>query len=353
MSPDGRSGTPALDTFVLSEGLPLKHLSLCDVTTPLESPRLFNLITLALRGSAVPWSPQSLLRVLSSLRRLEALDIQALRFRMGNVESSTSVILPRLKELILSEMPSTYNAVILASIRTPLCSHMEVRDRRSGDESQGSVEALDAVIWEPGNNLAAVLAGGIGSKPTLRRLGVHINPGRIQIESNHTHHGSYTLKFARANSPQLTTLLGTAFSQLPSGPTPELYSIFISEPIDLLPWSERLGTLVAKDNTEACRLVLQQLSQRHPISGTGEMDWICPKLSVIIIRFPRVAEDTARDEELLLSLVRHRWSGDDGLAAATQPQRFDVLCDRKRFPNLWSFEDEIKRIVPSFRLGGI
>lgn len=350
ISSDGPSGTAALNTFVLSEGLPLKHLSLCDVTTPLESPRLFNLITLALRGSAVPRSPQSLLRALSSLLRLEALDIRALGSSTGNVESSTSVTLPHLKELILSEMPSTYVAAILASIHTPLCSHMEVQDRRSGGESPGSVEALDAVIWGPGNNLATVLAGGIGSKPTLRRLDIYINPGQIEIKSNHAHHGSYTLEFARADGPQLTTLLGTAFSQLPSGPTPGRQSIFTSEPIDLLPWSERLGTLVARDNS--CRSVLQQLSQQHPISGTGEMDWICPKLSVIFILFMPVEEDTALDEELLLSLVRHRWSGDEGLAAATQPEGFEVVCERKRFPNLWSFEDEIKRVVPSFRLRG-
>ncbi|KAG8945665.1 hypothetical protein FRC04_000626 [Tulasnella sp. 424] len=221
---EGGSSSGSLEGFVLSEGSPLKHLSLSDDTTPLESPRFFNLITLALRRSAVPRSPQSLLRVLSSLQRLEALEIQALRSSTGNIEPSTSVILPRLKELILSEMPSTYNAVIFAFIRTPLCSHMKVKDRRSGDESPGSVETLDAVIWGPGNNLAAVLAGGIGSKPTLRRLEIYISPGWIKIESKHAHHGSYTLDFARADGPQLTTLLGTAFSQLPSGPTPGDYT---------------------------------------------------------------------------------------------------------------------------------
>ncbi|KAG8946766.1 hypothetical protein FRC04_011422 [Tulasnella sp. 424] len=344
--PDGNG---SLNEFVLSEGLPLKHLYLRDIATPLDSPRLSNLTTLTLSGIAVPQSPQPLLRLLSSSQRLEELHIRNLSSSIGNIESSTPVTLPHLRKLVLWYAPSIYTAAILTSIHTPLCSHVSVKDGLGDGTGSESVEALDAIIWCPGSNVITTLVGGTDLIPVPDWLKVDVGDSWIRVERSETSGASCGLELYRVGIPQITARLGTLFSQLLPGPVGIKLHCF-SQSIDLLPWSERVESLQV-NGKRTCLAILQQLSQRHVISGTGEMDWICPRLSEIYLWYGLAErEDTPLDEEVLLSLVRQRWSGGDGLAAALQPTSFRLRCEKRLCPNLWSLEDEIKRIIPSFEL---
>ncbi|KAG8946767.1 hypothetical protein FRC04_011423 [Tulasnella sp. 424] len=337
-------GDGTLNEFVLSEGSFLKHLHLYDIATPLDSPRLSNLITINLGGSAVPQSPQPLLLLLSNSQRLEELHVWDLRSSTGDIESlpSTSVTLPRLTKITLGNTPSIYNIAVLASIHTPLCSHVSVKDRWVENErSSELVEALDALTWCRGSNLATTLTWGNGSRPVPDWLVVAVEGDRITVKAPETE-----LQLSRDDISRILARLGAVFSQLPLAIN---LKIKLERSIDLLPWSERLDTLnVGKK--EAIRRIIQQLSQRHVNPRNGEMDWICPMLLEISMWYDwGEKEDTPLDGEVLLSLVRQRWSGEDGLAAATQPTSFGFLCKRALCPNLWSLNDQIKQMVPSFR----
>ncbi|KAG8922890.1 hypothetical protein FRC01_013481 [Tulasnella sp. 417] len=340
-----------LDEFTLLEGPKLQHLSLSDVTTPLNHPRLSNLITLTLARSSVPQSPEDLLRFLSSSQHLEVLDIQDLRNRTGQIRASPLVLLQHLKKLVLARLPSAYSAAILASICAPLCADVEVRDGVVSDDPV--VEALDAVIWRPGNDQAAWLVGRPGSGPGRSRLRVQKLMRWIVVKDVESLEGCLKLEFARSDVPQLMARLGAAISQLPLPPAIHLYEMNIySEghiPVDLLPWSEVVESL-SIEGSNPCRSVLQQLLQRHGTGSEG-VDWVCRRLSTLQLTYrSNEEEDMALDGGALLSLVRQRWSGEDSSPGGVRPVLFEVHCKKCNFPNLWSLEDEILSILPSFKL---
>ncbi|KAG9039315.1 hypothetical protein FS837_001020 [Tulasnella sp. UAMH 9824] len=346
------------DQFGLPEGPPLKHLSLRAVATPLDCPRLSNLITLTLSRSSVPRSPEELLQFISSSQQLEVLDIQDVENSHGNIigeaGESAPVVLQHLKKLVLSMVPSVYIAAILASIYTPSCSHIVVRDRMTDGRTAVMLELLDAVIWRPGNNQAAALTGRPGLEPEKSTLIVKVFLKWIEVESLRSLRGYRRLQFGRTNIPQLMAQLGTAISQLPSPPVLHLHEVNVQArgptPVDLLPWSEVLESLTVK-GISSCRSVLQQLSQRQVVHGTGGCDWVCRKLSSIRLVYGwKEKEDATLDGGALVSLVRERWSGEDGFVATVQPAQFEVSCRKARFENLWSLEAEITRILPSFKL---
>ncbi|KIO17270.1 hypothetical protein M407DRAFT_33070 [Tulasnella calospora MUT 4182] len=345
-----------LDRVVLSEGPHLKHLSLCNIPIPLGSPRLANLISLTLRGSSVPQSFELFLHSSSSSQRLEALRVYDTEYVTGEYLAYPLVVLLQLRELVLSDVSSVYVAAILASIYTPSCSHVEVTEWTASQEDSEAVEALDAVIWRPGNDQAAVLVGGTGPNiiPGSLSIRIHYRWITITIGSLESSQGHRKLHFARINVPQIVAQLSTTFSQLPSPPAVHLhrndtdtteYSL-----VDLLPWSELLDSLLM-EGSHSCRSVLQQSSWQHVLPGTGGGDWICGRLSSIkLVYRPGDEEDVALDGGALLSLVRQRWSDEDGLAGASRPTSFEIHCTKVDFPNLWSLEGEITRVLPSFKL---
>ncbi|KIO17272.1 hypothetical protein M407DRAFT_33072 [Tulasnella calospora MUT 4182] len=342
--------------FVLSEGPYLKHLSLLNATTPFDSPRLSNLISLTLRESSWPRSFEDFLRVLSSSQRLETLRIEDVARGTGEVQANASVVLPQLRELVLSDVSSVYVAAILASIYTPSCTHVEVADDVRSEQDSEAVAALDAVIWHPGNDQAAVLVGRKGPNiiPGLLSIQIQFYWITITIGSLESSQGHRKLQFARPNVPQILARLGTTFSQLSSPPAVHLHRMTTHierrSPVDLLPWSELLDSLLM-EGSQACRSVLRQLSRRHGLPGTGGGDWVCRRLSSIkLVYGPRDEEDAALDGGALLSLVRQRWSDEDGFPGAARPAVFEVACNKANFPNLWSLEGEVMRILPSFQL---
>ncbi|KAG8911436.1 hypothetical protein FRC00_006499 [Tulasnella sp. 408] len=347
--------TPRLDEFTLSEGMDIKNLSLVHVITPLGSPRLSNLMTLALRGASVPQSLELLLDVLSSSQRLEVLHILEKPQSTEEYRANALVVLPHLRELVFSDVPSIFGAAFLASVYTPSCLHAEVKDQihPSIDQASAAVKVLDAAIWRPGNDQAAVLVGGAGSNAVPGTLSISIWPNWIEIENDKSFHERCELRFGRTDTSELAARLGTVLSQLPSSPAVHLHytSKYPEErpPADLLPWSELLESLSVR-GSRLCRSVLRQLSQSYVLPGTGRVDWICRRLSRIKLVYERYDEDTILDGEAVLSLVRHRWSGESGLAEATRIASFEIWCWRDHFPNLWSLGDEITRMLPCFEL---
>ncbi|KAG8891744.1 hypothetical protein FRC00_013165, partial [Tulasnella sp. 408] len=304
------------DEFTLSEGPPLKHLSLDDITTPLNHPRLSNLITLALTGSPVPKSPEQLLHILSRLQQLEELAIKHLQNGTWEGRASAPILLPYLKKLDLSHLPSIYIATILASIYTPSCSHIVVHDWGRSEEGVEALEALDAVIWRPGNDQAALLLGSSSSRSERSGLYVQRLVQWIGVKSPMSLDGYRELEFSRVDVPRFMTQLATTISQLPSPPAVEIEVKAGGIPVALLPWGDLLKSLVV-EGKDACRSVLQQLSQRHVTPGTGEVDWVCRKLAKITLIYEwDEQEDTVADGRALLSLVRQRWSSEDGFAGA-------------------------------------
>ncbi|KIO17274.1 hypothetical protein M407DRAFT_22541 [Tulasnella calospora MUT 4182] len=357
--------------FVLSEGSHLNHLSLQYMTAQLDTHRFSNLVTLILAGSSVPHSLKQLLHPLSSSQRLEVLEIQDSGRRVdGKFRDNAPVELLYLKRLVLSGIPGLYIMAIIASIYIPSCHYVVVRDRRvldGGDEDSdeedpdeeamedtAAIEGLDAIIWRPSNDQAASLVGGTDSGSGRSALSIQIFIRRITIETLNSLQGHRELLFARTDIPRLMARLGTTISQLPS--PPGLHLKYMDShtrgqiPVDLLPWSEVIESLFVEGN-DSCRSVLQQLSQRHVILETGGVDWICKKLETIrlVYNLGEKEENTAPNGEALLSLVRQRWSGEDGFPPAVRPTTFMIYCNKTKFPNLWSLEDEIARIIPSFR----
>ncbi|KIO27145.1 hypothetical protein M407DRAFT_23561 [Tulasnella calospora MUT 4182] len=345
-----------LDDFVLSGGSPLKHLSLRNVETRMDSPRLSNLVTLNLQDSPRSTPLKDLLPALSSSRRLKQLRIRGYSIGTGQVtiEARTPVTLPHLKELVLSDVQSGYSASMLASIYTPRCSYIEVRDSRLDKADSEVVKALDAIVWRPGNDQADVILGHLGSTMTPRSLKIEVITDRVTIQSPQAEEPCCNLDFARADVPQMMKRLATILSQWPSCPPLEIQinhgSTWHANNLDLPFWGEHLHSLVAWGN-DACRAVTQQISRHKLVPGSNEIDWSFQKLSKIVIRYGEgEVEDPALDAEAMLSLVRRRWAGEDGLAAATQPSHFEVYCRLADFPRLCNLEGALKRIVPSFEL---
>lgn len=215
------------DQFDLSEGPPLKHLSLRSIATPLDCPRLCNLVTLTLSRRSVTRSPEQLLRLLSGSQRLEVLDIQdrANGNVIGEVRANAPVVLQHLKKLVLLMMPSVYIAAILASVYTPSCSQVVVRDRMTDGRSAEMIESFDSVIWRPGNNQAAALAERSGSEPGQSTVIVDVLLKWIEVESIRPVQGYWKPQFTRTDIPRLVAQLGTAISQLPTPPAVHLHEI--------------------------------------------------------------------------------------------------------------------------------
>ncbi|KAG9022160.1 hypothetical protein FS837_006569 [Tulasnella sp. UAMH 9824] len=313
------------------------RVSVCckpDLRKLLEAPTP-SLETLRVDATSVPQSLELLLGVVSSSQRLEVLHILDKPESTEEYRANALVVLSHLKELVLSNVPSVYGAAFLASVYTPSCYHVEVKDKinTSFEQVSGAAEVLDAAIWRPGNDQAVVLLGGTGSNVIPGTLSVWIRTNWIQIENFNSSHERYKLEFARTDTSKLAARLVTTLSQSPYPPAVRLgYTSKYPEeqpPVELLPWSELLETLSVR-GTHLCRLVLRQLSER--------------------LVYELYEEDTALDGEALLSLVRHRWSGKSGMAEASRPASFEVFCWKDYFPHLWSLEAEIKRMLPCFKL---
>ncbi|KAG8926896.1 hypothetical protein FRC01_008263 [Tulasnella sp. 417] len=320
----------------------------------MNSPRFSNLVTLHLEDSSSSTPLKKLLPVLASSRRLEKLHVHGGSASDEEVGATTPVTLPLLKELVLYVVPRRYAVSMLASIYTPRCSHAQIYDNGSSMTDEEAIEALDAVVWRPGNSQATVILGGPDITPRPSALVIGIQNSGVSIRSSQMEGHYCSLGFARVDVPRMLQKLVTFLSEWHSCPPLELHlgdgQICRANGLDLSFWGERVSSLSA-DGEDACRSLIQLLSRRELVPGSSEMDWAFPKLSRIEIAYGRFdEEDATLDAEALLSLVQRRWFGEDGLPPAPQPSYFEVSCSLTDFPRFADLASEFTRIIPSFQL---
>ncbi|KAG8939168.1 hypothetical protein FRC00_014133, partial [Tulasnella sp. 408] len=146
-----------LGRVALSDGPPLKHLSLRETSFNFDTPRLSGLVTLRLTGSAVPRSLKTLVQVLSAAAaHLEELTIFNSKWT-DDYRPSSSITFPRLTKLDLSEITASYCTTLVAAIYAPACYHVRAIESDGGGD--GPAELLDATIWQPGSTQVAAFLG--------------------------------------------------------------------------------------------------------------------------------------------------------------------------------------------------
>ncbi|KAG8960788.1 hypothetical protein FRC05_006562 [Tulasnella sp. 425] len=392
--PPGGWDDPEIMEFALSEGAPLKHLTLSYLTITVDPHRLSKLVTLNLTGSAVPASLGTLLQILSTSAQLEQLII----LRNTRVEEvpqpSPLVTLPRLENLEIDWVTDDYCMALLASIYAPTCSRLYLDDVRGSQH----IDSLDALVWKPGSAQAAALLGfnsslesrisGVPTPVSIPPISTTISVTRSATEVRVEEKDSVcsrNLHFERSEPLKLLKRIGESLPHRASlsisrpvsqhdsinkGPLKLLKrigqslrhrpSLSISRPlsqhdsIDLGPWSSTLKSLKLVDH-KASLSAMEQLSQCLATPcGTGAVateSWMCPNLRSITLHIPGDEEECAIYIAALRSLVRKRWSGEDGgLAPAIQPDRFAIISPH--YEELMDVESEIQRVLPFFWLRG-
>ncbi|KAG8942795.1 hypothetical protein FRC04_003490 [Tulasnella sp. 424] len=388
--PGGRDDAEVME-FALSEGAPLKHLTLAYLTLTVDPRRLSNLVTLDLTGSAVPASPGTLLHILSTSAQLEQLII----LRNTRVEEvpqpSPLVTLPRLENLEIDYITDDYCMALLASICAPTCSRLYLDDVGGSQH----IDSLDALVWKPGSAQAAALLGfnsrlesrisgvptTVSIPPISTTISVTSSATWVRLEEKDSV-CSRDLHFERSEPLKLLKRIGESLPHRPSlsisrpvsqhdsinkGPLKLLKrigqslrhrpSLSLSRPlsqhdsIDLGPWSSTLESLELSDH-KASLSAMEQLSRCIATPcGTGAVamvSWMCPNLRSVTLHIPGDEEECVIYIEALRSMVRKRWSGEDGdLAPAIQPKWFRIKSPRYR--ELQDVESEIQRVLPSFR----
>ncbi|KAG8911422.1 hypothetical protein FRC00_006527 [Tulasnella sp. 408] len=344
--------------FVISDGVPLKHLVLHDISLNFDSPRLSGLITLSLYRSAVPTSLPNLLQVLSATQRLEELTLGENGQWIGeSIALGPQVTLGHLKELKVEDITNHYCATLLSSICTPICSRVYVRDSRQSD----GTDPLDPLIWQPGNTQTATLLG-LGQQSDTRVLGISITAKYgvviIHVREQGGSDGRF-FSFTRPQPWELLKLLGQFLNDIPFGPPVDLTisgGMALGNSFDLAPWGFLLKSL-GLSNPTACVRVLEQLAQRTAVPSASERgtnatqveDWVCPNLQYITL----YNMDIESQRESLLSLVRKRWSGtESGVAPANPPSGFEIICPRSVYKDLRELELEVQKVVPAFVFRG-
>ncbi|KAG8922172.1 hypothetical protein FRC01_014369 [Tulasnella sp. 417] len=346
--------------FTLSDGVPLKYLYLEDVSYGFGSQRLSGLVILRLYRESIPHSLKELIRVLEgAAAQLEELTICRSGSR-AEYQPSSSITLPRLKEIHLERIPNSYSTALIATIYAPTCSDISVGEWDPQDpqdpQDPGPSHILDAAIWQPGNTQAAAFLGlHSGSDP--RALQIVIEVAGVAIRIKVYEHGAQrtSFYFIRRQPWRLIKLIREFFFHHPS---PLSISLDIGEreleqgPLDLIPWSGHLEALSLWYHDDSLK-ALEQLGQRTAApnwSGMETMeDWVCPDLRSIMLRIPEEEDKRALHVAALRLLVQKRWSGaGHGLAPASQPTRFDITCTPPSYEELQTVEAEIRETVPCF-----
>ncbi|KAG8962159.1 hypothetical protein FRC05_005500 [Tulasnella sp. 425] len=352
---------PEVEEFALSEGAPLKHLNLKDFTLTMESHRFSNLITLFLDGSAVPGSLGTLLQILRTSAQLEQLTISNDTQRDEAHQSSPLITLPRLKNLKIDRITVDYCMSLLASIHAPACSQAYVQDEGLSDHA----ESLDALVWQPEGIQAAALLGFTSSSPEspisgvpatvsiTTTISVSHNVTVVRVKDKDGFRSRY-LAFRRREPLKLLKRIGESLLHLlypSSSSLVDFRLMFPHDLLDLRPWSSTLESLKLPGYA-ASLSAMEQLGQCIATpSGNGAVateSWMCPNLQDITLHMPEEEEEEcAIYIAALRSLVRKRWSGEDGdLAPAIQPNRFLIISPRyKEFQDVQS---EIQRVLPFF-----
>ncbi|KIO16109.1 hypothetical protein M407DRAFT_34253 [Tulasnella calospora MUT 4182] len=278
--------------------------------------------------------------------------------RIGEpVTPGPQVTLGYLKELKIEDIKTDYSAALLISIYTPVCSRVDVSDSRGTDVT----DPFDSLIWQPGNTQTAALLG-LDHLSDKRVSGISITAEhgvvRIRVREQGGSDARF-FSFMRSLPWELLKLLGNFLSDVPFCPPVDLTissGMAHSASFDLAPWSTFLESLELSDST-ACLRALEQLAQRTAAPSVSERgtsmtqaeDWMCPKLQYITLYIL----DIESRRQLLLSLVKERWSETDGgPAPADQPAEFEIICNRSSYNEWQEVEVEVQKVVPTFVFRG-
>ncbi|KAG8924009.1 hypothetical protein FRC01_012055 [Tulasnella sp. 417] len=342
-----------LGRFVLSEGAPLLHLDLHHVSLNYDSPRFSGLVTLRLDKSALPVSVEVLVRMLSIASHLEHLELSR-PTRMRRVEQGVwppprLINLPCLTYFTMSDIPRSYCAALLSSIYapTPRC-YIEVEDKSFND----SVEQLDAILWQPGSSQMAALLGANDDSDSSRVVAVTANNREVIVRvDDRGYYGRRTFTFQRPGGSTLVKLIGEYVHHVPMSfeLVLALFNPMVQHgPLDLTPWSNHLMSLMISYPI-ASLSALEQLGYRTVPSGTGTAameDWLCPSLLYISLNMiPTDEVERRTNVSALLSLIKKRWSGEDGLPPAIQPKNFEIVCSHSAHPHLQEVEAKVQKTV--------
>ncbi|KAG8924011.1 hypothetical protein FRC01_012057 [Tulasnella sp. 417] len=347
-------GSHCHEVVTLSDGVPLKHLFLKDVTLDFATPRLSGLVSLHLFGSAAPSLAKTLIQILeAAAAQLEELAISWTR-GLTEYRQSSSITLPRLKNLKLENIPPSYSTALIATIYAPACSYIRVKE--SAHRKHDPTQTLDAVIWKPGNTQTAALLG-LESRSDPRTIQISIlvflMAVRIDVDEEGYRRGDL---FLLSEEPwRMVRLMREYFFHHPSSFSISLNitdATFKDDPLDLIPWSRHLQELILV-YFDDCLRALEQLGQRATAPSWSGVetreDWVCPNLRSIMLHIPKKEEDCALHVAALRSLVQKRWSSADSeFAPANQPTKFDITCTTSIYEELQTVEAEIREIVPCF-----
>lgn len=357
------SSRDGFGNFVLSEGAPLKHLDLYHVSANYDSPRFSGLITLRLHRSAIPISAPILVQVLSITNRLETLELsRATRIdpvRLDDWPPSSLISLPCLTWLAMDEIPRSYCAALLFSIHAPATRcHVKIDDVSCND----SVEEWDATLWQLGRSQMAALLGANDDSDPSRLIEITAKKCQVILRvDDHGCRGQRTFSFSRRDSWKLVNLIGEFLHHVPCSFDLDLsleVPLARRSPLSLTLWGNHLVSLDIS-YPDASLSALEQLGLRTASieSSTGTRtataeDWVCPSLLYIILIMPKDEAGQNTHISALVSLIQKRWSGDDGLAPARQPESFDIGCSRSSHAHWQEVEMEVQKTVPSFQFCG-
>ncbi|KAG9016266.1 hypothetical protein FRB90_003556 [Tulasnella sp. 427] len=353
--------------FALSEGPLLANLVLNNITTPLDAPRLSNLVSLNLRGASVPRSPDTLLDVMMSSQRLERVRITGGRDTSrtdtweGQLGPRQQVDLDRLEELVLDALPSWFIAALMASISAPRCKTLETWDDGPDSMSRGVVEGLDEMVWRPGSIQAESILCGTSdagkSIPIIDFLTICIDTTQVVIRTRRQQANMYRkLRFWRDDVDLFVGRIVEVLLGLRHCPYLGFYHIGADNAENTFQLVSPLSLAVERlylDHLPACRAVVRELSKRDEVDDTGNTGWSYPNLSAIQLLYTsRNEEARSSDADELVSLIERRWGGQDGVAPAEIPALFEVgfRSGSSAYRYMWDVDEDIQNIVPHFTL---
>lgn len=353
---DGIWDREGFEEFTLSPGSPLKTLVLSNAVAQWSSPRLIGLQSITLWQCAIPAAVRVLIELLANSPQLESLEVDMWRWTrrdpdLTGVRSNCPITLPSLKDIALGDIPSCYCNSVLTSIHLPSVSDVYVSGR-----GMGEVDLLEAKMWQPGNVQTAALLGLVGSNLPSKHMQVDALPARVSIRKSYApgdHTKSITFSSSSDQALRLVGMIGAFLSQLTNKLVVDLdvESPSDSHPsfdLELSLWSSNLQSLRIRGST-LCRSVIRQLAQHVVNPITVSAAWNCPNLESVTLFHDSRDEDIELDVEALCRLIRIRWPGNDNVATAPQPIRFDILCETTMFPNMCALEGELRLLVPVLR----
>ncbi|KAG8925604.1 hypothetical protein FRC01_009927 [Tulasnella sp. 417] len=333
--------------FTLSPGPPLKELQLYRVCTSWNSPRFAGLLKLDLGGTDSGPSVNQLLRILSNSPRLEHLSLESLKPPEYGALSwpSEPILLNHLRTIEVTKSGTKYVSALLSATQFPQSQSVHLWDGSPGCQTS----VLDEIIWSVGNaQTAAVLGMNMAER---RRLIILLEGNGINIKNQDSQlQKHFDLIICRGDFSNLLPLIEEFLSEWNPIPDVRLEVGKDAPFLSLLPWSSLLRSLRTK-GANNCRKALAELAKQSSPPGSEHASWMCPGLLEISLEYDWPDEENRRlDIEPLYFLLNQRWSNTASDVFSALPASFTWKCPLSQFRELWNSQDELRGILPSFRM---